>query len=461
MTREEYLSAVEEQIRCKKVRPMVRRELEDHIQDQRDAYISEGKIGREAEKLAVCQMGDPVETGRALDRIHRPRMEWMLPLMAILLSACGLMIQYLSLTVSGEEMTLLSFLSGTLPVYGIGIMLMIGISFVDYRFLDRIVWPLYLGLLVCAAALSDWMHYDNEQMASPREILWTLFLVLFAVIVYRSRGEGMRGMAKNLGLLLFHCLYMNVMTNFHVYYAVVGACLIMVLAAAVRGLYGGDRERQSLTFLALFGGVPALFIFLCLIWGVLCKGLGVGADSIGNYHVQRLLAWLMPEEYSHSFAFTFLQARDQAGRMSFLGNGDFGLFDDLGPGSDYVVGRLAAWFGWGALLLVILFLAVFLGRMVRDVLAQKNRMGFLIGTGICGLFCLKMVLYVLQNLGIMYSVFSVDMPFLSGQPHSVILHFALLGLLMAVYRNTMTAPEIGGTRRRLRFRVALETENVR
>src|SRR5699024_10018830 len=112
---------------------MVRRELEDHIQDQRDAYISEGKIGREAEKLAVCQMGDPVETGRALDRIHRPRMEWMLPLMAVLLSACGLMIQYLSLTVSGEEMTLLSFLSGTLPVYGIGIMLMIGISFVDYR----------------------------------------------------------------------------------------------------------------------------------------------------------------------------------------------------------------------------------------------------------------------------------------------------------------------------------------
>ena len=88
MTREEYLSAVEEQIRCKKVRPMVRRELEDHIQDQRDAYISEGKIGREAEKLAVCQMGDPVETGRALDRIHRPRMEWMLPLMAVLLSAC-------------------------------------------------------------------------------------------------------------------------------------------------------------------------------------------------------------------------------------------------------------------------------------------------------------------------------------------------------------------------------------
>ena len=59
MTREEYLSAVEEQIRCKKVRPMVRRELEDHIQDQRDAYISEGKIGREAEKLAVCQMGIP------------------------------------------------------------------------------------------------------------------------------------------------------------------------------------------------------------------------------------------------------------------------------------------------------------------------------------------------------------------------------------------------------------------
>ena len=457
MTREEYLSAVEEQIRCKKARPMVRKELEDHIQDQRDAYISEGKIGREAEELAVCQMGEPVETGRALDRIHRPRMEWMLPLMAVLLSTCGLMIQYLSLTASGEETTPVSFLSGTLPAYVIGIVLMIGISFADYRFLERIVWPLYLGLLVCAAALSNWMTYDNEQMAVPREILWTLFLVLFAVIVYRSRGEGMRGMAKNLGLLLFHCVYMNIMTNFMVYYVVAGACLIMILAAAVRGLYGGNRERQVLIFLLLFGGIPALFLLLC----VLCEGLGIGAAFVGRYHVQRLLAWLMPEEYANSFSFTFLQARDQAGQMSFLGNGNFGLFDDLGPGADYVVGRLAAWFGWGALVLVILFLAVFLGRMLQDVLVQKNRMGFLIGTGITGLFCLKMVLYVLQNLGIMYSVFSVDMPFLSGRPHSVILHFALLGLLLAVYRNTMTAPESGGTRRRLRFRVALETENVR
>ena len=370
MTREEYLSAVEEQIRCKRVRPMVRKELEEHIQDQRDAYIAAGNIGREAEELAVCQMGDPVETGRALDRIHRPRMDWLLPLMAVLLAVCGLMIQYLSFAASGEEGSPVSFFGNTLPVYGIGIALMIGISFVDYRFLERAVWPLYVVLLICAAALSDWMHYDNEQMAVYREILWTLFLVLFAVIVYRSRGEGMRGMVKNLGLLLFHCLYMSVMTNFKVYYVVAGACLIMVLAAVIRGLYGGNRERQALLFLLVFVGIPAVFILLCLL------------------------------------------------------------------------------------------LAAFLGRMLRDVLVQKNRMGFLIGTGIAGLFCLKMVLYALENLGIMYSVFSVDMPFLSKAPHSVILHFALLGLLLAVYRNTMTAPESSGMRRRLRFKVMLETENM-
>ncbi len=66
MTREDYLRAVEEQIRCKKARPMVRKELEDHIQDQRDAYIVEGNIGREAEEFrrflsfyACCAGGLP------------------------------------------------------------------------------------------------------------------------------------------------------------------------------------------------------------------------------------------------------------------------------------------------------------------------------------------------------------------------------------------------------------------
>ena len=71
----EYLDTLSEQIRCKKARPMVVEEIENHINDQAEAYIKNGMEKDEAVNRAVLEMGDPVETGVALDRVHRPRMQ--------------------------------------------------------------------------------------------------------------------------------------------------------------------------------------------------------------------------------------------------------------------------------------------------------------------------------------------------------------------------------------------------
>ena len=72
MRKEEYLRIVTEQMRCKRAIEAVRKEIQDHIEDQADAFIAEGMKREEAEEAAVREMGDPVETGNGLDRIHRP-----------------------------------------------------------------------------------------------------------------------------------------------------------------------------------------------------------------------------------------------------------------------------------------------------------------------------------------------------------------------------------------------------
>lgn len=64
------------QMRCCAMRPVVGKELEAHMEDQKEAYLAEGMTPEEAERLAVAQMGDPVEAGMELDRVHRPRMDW-------------------------------------------------------------------------------------------------------------------------------------------------------------------------------------------------------------------------------------------------------------------------------------------------------------------------------------------------------------------------------------------------
>ena len=76
MERRDYLELMTGQIRCKKMCPVIVREVEDHIEDQKQAFMAEGMKEEEAEKAAVEEMGDPVEVGVEMDQIHRPKMPW-------------------------------------------------------------------------------------------------------------------------------------------------------------------------------------------------------------------------------------------------------------------------------------------------------------------------------------------------------------------------------------------------
>ena len=72
MDKKKYIQTVTEQIRCKRALPLVTKELEGHIEDQKSDYMKAGMNVEEAEEAAVLEMGDPVEVGVEMDRIHRP-----------------------------------------------------------------------------------------------------------------------------------------------------------------------------------------------------------------------------------------------------------------------------------------------------------------------------------------------------------------------------------------------------
>ena len=76
MERRDYLELMTGQIRCKKMCPVIAKEVEDHIEDQKQVFMAEGMKEEEAEKAAVEEMGDPVEVGVEMDQIHRPKMPW-------------------------------------------------------------------------------------------------------------------------------------------------------------------------------------------------------------------------------------------------------------------------------------------------------------------------------------------------------------------------------------------------
>ena len=84
-----YLEVVREEIRWKRARPVLIQELERHLEDQKEAFLKEGKSPEEAERLAIQDMGDPVIVGAELDAVHRPRPQWGLLGLTIALAAAG------------------------------------------------------------------------------------------------------------------------------------------------------------------------------------------------------------------------------------------------------------------------------------------------------------------------------------------------------------------------------------
>ena len=94
MDKRQFLETVTEQIRYGKVREMISDELENHIEDQKEAFMSDGISEAQSYQKAMEDMGDPVEVGISLDRIHRPKMEWKMILLVLGLSVLGLFLGF-------------------------------------------------------------------------------------------------------------------------------------------------------------------------------------------------------------------------------------------------------------------------------------------------------------------------------------------------------------------------------
>ena len=88
-----YLQEVTDQIRNRRGKRLAEEELCGHIEDQTEAYIRDGMTPEAAEAEAVRQMGDPVSVGLELDHLYRPKPDWKLMALTVVLLLLGLLVQ--------------------------------------------------------------------------------------------------------------------------------------------------------------------------------------------------------------------------------------------------------------------------------------------------------------------------------------------------------------------------------
>ncbi len=435
MNKTEYLTALTEQIQNKSAKELVEEEISAHMEDQKAAYLLEGKEEAEAEALSVKQMGDPVETGRRLDKIHRPKTDWMLIGLAVALSLFGIVMQAIIFPQMDNKLIATTYTARTIRNSLIGISVMAGVYFLDYRIIGKYVWQIYIAYMISMAVLMKVIMTGGRwyRILLLGKVSMMLFIPVFAAFCYYYRGEKWKGIVKC--VLLF---FWNSMFHFFIgYYASASwimagmTCLAALILAQWKGIFGGNRKCQMAVTGAVTLGIPAVLLGDLFLFNG--KHL-----MFADYQIMRLQAMLHPSAFANTVDYQTMQIRRQLAESSLLGGGNISPSAGevlSGSYADFVLACTASYFGLLVMAAVIFAVLLFFLRALRVSVKQKNRLGFLLGVS-CSIYLLcKTVFYIAMNLGI-GPVVSIDMPFLSYGFHNTVLNYLFLGIILSVYRNT-------------------------
>lgn len=411
----EYLDALKDQIRCVKARDYAAEEVENHIKDQAQAYQKEGMEEAEAVARAVRQMGDPVEVGVELDRIHRPCMDWKLVAFTGILSIAGLVIQY----AFGMEQADLNMFFRQCLYTGIGILLMAAVCFVDYSTIGKyafVLWGMLSGFVLLVVLFGPTMNGSHLYI---RNYIY-LYVPVYAGILYHYRNGG-AGALVTCGLLhLVSMMLAMTAVTIPVCLDVTVICLLMTSAAIWKQWFTVKR-RSALAGLWL----TAILLPVLMV--------GIGMITILPYQLARLEAVINPLADPYGAGYAPAMIRETLQKSAWIGEAPFRLEGKLGSiHTDYVLIQLISGYGLLAAAGVLAVTAGFVIHIFHITLRQKNQLGQMLGIGCCLVFALQIAHYVMSNMGV--GLVTTGMPFLSYGRSPVFVTSILVGLLLSIYR---------------------------
>ena len=425
--KEEYLDTLTSQIRYRKARESVRREIEQHLDEQIGEYLMEGMEPEEAEKEAVKQMGDPVETGISLDRIHRPRMPWGMLLWIGILSILGLGI-YMALQTRISDQTLSwRTILGYLAILAMGLAAMTGICFADYSRIGRyareitvVLWILlYGGLWMRGIQINGAKRWIDLGVTIDAGVAAWLFVPLYAGVLYRCRGQGYKALIKAAAWMAPTLWLLLTMSNASSLLVVFLAFSVILSAAVWKGWF---QIRRKTVLAVWWGGV------------LLAPAALLAFTGMESYRGQRLLALLNLGGYGPGYEAEMTRRLLADARLVGNGGEESALLSVPNLNEKTLTFGIACYgiLAATALLAAIVFLVF---RFLKISLRQKNQLGMLMGIGICSLFFWEILFYVCSNTGFWgVELGGVCCPFLTFGGTQILVTCLLFGLLLSICR---------------------------
>ena len=413
----QYLKIICEQIRWKKAHPLVSKEIEDHIMDQKNALIDKGVDEETAADQAIKEMGDPILIGSAFDRTYRPKIAWSIIVLTGVALLLGLAIRmFISYEANMPQMLMRSIMGTFL---GIGCMTLA--YFLDFTALGRFPKTIYFGLIavtIGAMMVSPVLHGQYFYA----QFLLLLFPTAFAGIIYHMRTKGYMGIILS-GIFFAIPVVIGLMIpSFSglILYAITS--LVLLTVAIEKGWFDVKKLYAMLLVYipTLITSVIAIFTFLS-----------------SPYRLARVKSAFDPSLDPMGVGYISMITRDMIANAKIFGQGESGVTAGIPVSivhTDFLLTYLIHRLGWISFVVVMAVIVALMFRSFMLCAKQKSVLGKLVSFSVLTTFTIQVVIYVASNLG--FHIFSpLTLPLISYGQIATIINMILIGLMLSVFKS--------------------------
>lgn len=448
----EFLNSVCEQIKYKPIRNTIAEELKDHIEDKKEELIEMGQNEEEAEKDAVEQMGDAEIIGKELNKVHRPRLDWKLLIILVVLLIFGFVISYI--ITENQHTEMMQYMKEGVSEYittnymikyvcfvGLDFAIGVIIYFCDYERIKNKPLILYIiaTVVIILAFLFGisvngikFLRIGNYSIRS-NTIAIPLYILAFIGFLENINEENKltklfkeknikinTNVLKLVVLSLISLLMLSLIPSSS---SVIVLAITYLILATKKVVSESENKRKHLLML---WGIPIIVGTVVVLFEVLAN----------PYVLDKFISVYNPEEYKETEGWRALNRKEiieSAQKFGEAGNMSDAIYLFDGFENNEIISILAH-FGWIPTVTLIIAVLAFSIKLVINSFKIKEKYGSLIILGIGCMFILQSIFNVLMNFNLLFDA-SFNLPFVTYGCCELVVNMMCLALIFAVYRK--------------------------
>lgn len=435
-----FIEKVCNEIKYKPVRKEISEELQTHIEEIKQNNIKNGMQEKEAEEKAINQMGEAEEIGKKLNKIHKPKLDWQLLILIIILITYGLIISILKETSTND-----TYITKTIFNIIIGLIIGIAIYFFDYRKIKKCSNLIYIiATIIMILPFMKIASYHVNGMPyirifnigiMPSTITLPLYILAFVgtIVDYNNKikiiniednkitiNKELIKIILMVTISLILMIAISTLTN-----AIILAAIYTIIAT-IKILQTNQNKWKKIAIMY------ATIILISIILITLIYG---GTHA---FRFNRILASFNPEIDPQGAGYTGMLQKEIIENARLIGeadtkvisSGEYIISLDTNYTFIYLLGKT------GIIISSILVLTIILTsiKLIKNAKNIKEQYGKYIIIGLSSLYIIQSIASVLMNINLGIQT-NINIPFVSYGGVYFIINVINIAIILSIYRR--------------------------